>query len=632
MQFTRIKHLSKRFFELGARQSFTVLRARIEQKTFELLWRPKAQAKKAYHTWHKIQSNHNSAQAFEHFFKQLSFKQLPDISLQSPKHAILEKANEYSLNTFDLLGSGTQTFNSLPWHEDFRLKAQSPQADNSFDRSSFYKDILIHANDSSNLAKDIKVPWELSRCRHLVVLGKAYQLSQNITFAQTFTSHIHDWINHNPYLIGINWVCPMEVGIRALNWIWAWNYFKDSSEIESEFWQTFTCSLYDHAHYLEHNWEIYDGKTNNHYLSGLVGYFYLCFYFQDFPGFDRKKAWCYEEIIKEFNKQIFDEGTSYEGSTAYHNLVTELLWHFKFLCETQGMELPNEFHQKFERMREFSNWCMMNEQETVKIGDDDSGTVLDSYLGKPVRKANIITQGIKTYPHFGLSIIKSSPWHVTLRHYAYKKHQSSGHFHNDTLSITLAVNGIPIFIDPGSYVYTPSAAWRNHFRSVKAHNTFFLDGHEPAPFDDRMFALELPEALEHHSARNKQDIITLSSSHALYKRFDLEAHRTISIKSGELEISDFWTLLHNKNNNPLKTTWNFTLHPEIVVVNHEGTWVFVHQQEEILHLQSAIEFSLEDGWMAHHYGNKLKTTCLKGQQELSINETKSIRITTKKKR
>ena len=70
------------------------------------------------------------------------------------------------------------------------------------------------------------------------------------------------------------------------------------------------------------------------------------------------------------------------------------------------------------------------------------------------------------FPQFGLSIVKTNNWHITLRHHAYNALQPTGHFHNDIGSITLAVNGIPVIIDPGSFVYTPSAMWRNYFRSV----------------------------------------------------------------------------------------------------------------------------------------------------------------------
>ena len=106
---------------------------------------------------------------------------------------------------------------------------------------------------------------------------------------------------------------------------------------------------------------------------------------------------------------------------------------------------------------------------------------------------------VACFPQFGLSIIKTNNWHVTLRHHAYNALQPTGHFHNDIGSITLAVNGIPVIVDPGSFVYTPSAMWRNYFRSVAVHNTSFIDGIEPVLLSDELFVLNIPEYADEYA-------------------------------------------------------------------------------------------------------------------------------------
>ncbi len=37
----------------------------------------------------------------------------------------------------------------------------------------------------------------------------------------------------------------MEVGIRAINWIIAWEFFKHEPSITLDFWERFIGSLYD---------------------------------------------------------------------------------------------------------------------------------------------------------------------------------------------------------------------------------------------------------------------------------------------------------------------------------------------------------------------------------------------------
>jgi uncharacterized heparinase superfamily protein len=52
------------------------------------------------------------------------------------------------------------------------------------------------------------------------------------------------------------------------------------------------------------------------------------------------------------------------------------------------------------------------------------------------------------------------------------------HTHNDKLSFTLSVEGIPFFIDPGTGVYTADPTARNRLRSTAMHNTAVIDDQE----------------------------------------------------------------------------------------------------------------------------------------------------------
>ena len=54
-------------------------------------------------------------------------------------------------------------------------------------------------------------------------------------------------------------------------------------------------------------------------------------------------------------------------------------------------------------------------------------------------------------------------------------YQNGGHAHADALSLTLAVRGVPLLIDPGTGCYTTDAAMRDRMRSTALHNTLTLD-------------------------------------------------------------------------------------------------------------------------------------------------------------
>jgi hypothetical protein len=53
----------------------------------------------------------------------------------------------------------------------------------------------------------------------------------------------------------------------------------------------------------------------------------------------------------------------------------------------------------------------------------------------------------------------------------------AAHGHADALSIALDIDGQPVVVDPGTYLYGSGGAWRNWLRSTPAHNTLNLAGH-----------------------------------------------------------------------------------------------------------------------------------------------------------
>jgi hypothetical protein len=57
---------------------------------------------------------------------------------------------------------------------------------------------------------------------------------------------------------------------------------------------------------------------------------------------------------------------------------------------------------------------------------------------------------------------------------------TSAHGHADALSFVCSADGVDWLIDPGTYVYTASRAWRDFFRSTAAHNTAVVDDQDQA--------------------------------------------------------------------------------------------------------------------------------------------------------
>lgn len=621
-----VKRYVRKFLALGPRKAFFVLNNKIIATIKGSYWRSRALNKTAHCSWRYIEKKYKAG-PFETFFATLKQQSIPPFEDKFfsavDDEQLLHDAQKVSQGCFDLLGSGNHCFTTIPWHADFRL-SQGYEGNNLFPADVYYKEYNIQAGTTESLEKDIKIPWELSRFYHLFVLGSAYKKTGDKQYAQAFIDQINDWIDKNPFLLGPNWVCPMDVAIRALNWVWGFYFFRHCDDIAQEFWQRYTTTLYDHMIYLENNWEVYDSRTSNHYLSDLVGYYYLCYFFQQLPGMRKKALWCFNELMKECDHQIFGCGTSYESSTAYHALITEIFYHVHVLAQGFGHPLTEDFTEKFHNMKIFINECTPYGGSLVHIGDDDSGKICYPDIKKLINYT--LFEGGHYYGEFGISLISTEDVHATLRHHAYKERQPSGHFHNDYASITLSLKGIDVFVDPGSYVYTASAVWRNKFRSIKSHSTFHKKGCEPVVLDDQLFRLSMPESSKYHNINYEYYARTyiMNTRHDLYQDDNLSAHREVLYKQAEgiVLINDWWSFIEERENHReiVDTEWNFILAPHInPIIAHDGIILYYNDQE-LVRIVSPLSFTLHESYVSYSYGSKASSYTLRASIPIFVEQ------------
>jgi hypothetical protein len=554
-----------------------------------------------------------------------SFSFMHTLYLNEPSTTIIKEANQYVRCTVDILGSGLREYARMPWAVDVRLQQQNPTGDIFFDSDIYFADVVIQQSPTDALTKDIRVPWELSRFTYLPIPARAYLLTGDKVYIDIIIAHWSDWLEQNPFLYGPNWVNAMEVAIRAMNWIATFDLIKHVLP-ESCVKQLIT-ALYQHMIYIEHNWEYYDSRTNNHYLTNLVGYLYVTHFFADIPSTQKKFDWCVAELMRELDKQILADGTSYEGSTQYHKLVTEVYYLAYVLLQDKHLIVSLATVTTLQRMISFLVWCTPHQGNLVTIGDHDSGIIMRGGLAYTKLAAIWSSEAQPTGPYrvfeaFGLSIIKTESWHVTLRHHAYHPRQPSGHFHNDVGSITLAVDGIPIFVDPGSFVYTASVLWRNYFRSTEVHNSCFIKGIEPVELDDNLFDLQIPNGMSNTTAYTQDDIVHLCMHHSLYKKYGLTVRRDIAYDMSlqRLTITDRW--LSKIKQLPHLSAWNFTLAPDIVPIQEcKDRWLLVHDGKPLLYLQSHdLDFVVGAAWVSPEYGVKIETHALYAQANVAIDK------------
>jgi hypothetical protein len=414
-------------------------------------------------------------------------------------------------------------YEPIDWFLDFRSGYR-------WERKALYPKARSYINFRG---ADIKVPWELSRCQHFGILGVAYLLTGNEKYAREIRNQVIDWVNNNPYCHGPNWNCTMDVGIRAANWLLAYDMIRNSKVKEDwSFLRTMFVSLLQHKEYIWNNLEWSSKLTSNHYLSDIAGLLFIVLYMPQLREVQTLKVFLKREFEKEIYKQTYPDGMDYEGSTGYHRLVLELFAFSALLAERNGLRFENRYYERLRKMFTFTHMLLREDGTIPQIGDNDNGLffkfyerdLLDhSYIsvignvffpaafaikrhsGK-IEKALFffgewtIEDGDQpvssAFPESGMYVYRNG--HVFLTVYNGRNGQNGkgGHNHNDRLSFTLRWNGMEVFIDPGTGVYTPLPDVRNLFRSTGSHSTVMVDCHEQNRYPEDGFLFMLREDIK----------------------------------------------------------------------------------------------------------------------------------------
>jgi hypothetical protein len=210
--------------------------------------------------------------------------------------------------------------------------------------------------------QDIKVPWELARMQHLPVLALAAHYARNATagfrpwqdYGNEVRSQILDFIAVNPPGFGVNWACPMDVGIRIANILIACDLLHAAGyELDASTKAILCASVRSHARHLAANLEWAPQFRANHYLADIVGLLYCAAYLQRDEESDLWLHFAAHELLSEAKRQFHEDGGNFEASVCYHRLSGEiLLWGLALL---DG--LPEEQIAILTKQRDWAGPC-----------------------------------------------------------------------------------------------------------------------------------------------------------------------------------------------------------------------------------------------------------------------------------
>ena len=450
---------------------------------------------------------------FSRFFQRLDNREkiVPEYEKRfaKEKKAILSQADELLAHKFRIFERDDIKFNGkVDWHRDFKTGRNWP--------NRFHAKINVY-DDSLGGCKYI---WELNRHQHLVPLAKVFYLTKDEKYAEEVCRQIESWIEDNPPFQGINWYSAMELAIRMISWVWAVGFIWDSKSFHSEFQKRLLSTVYLQASFINRHLSKYS-SANNHLIGEAAGLFVVGAIFSEFEEANEWTEKSAKILEQEALQQINPDGSPGEQATEY--LLFVLDFYFQVIC----LAKRNNFHFSQKMLQRIRKACDFLEQledsggHIPHFGDSDDGRA--SYLSQTfshksliLLSNNLLEAGSKdslkfndetifwllgpepeinktsdSVPQKSRSVLFETGGTAILRTENRKVSlyvdcgplgygSMAAHGHADALSFILTIDGQPIFVDPGTYLYHNAAEWRNYFRGTSAHNTIRIDGRDQA--------------------------------------------------------------------------------------------------------------------------------------------------------
>ncbi len=412
---------------------------------------------------------------------------------------------------------------------------------------------------------DVRIVWELNRFHFAPVLAEAYNKTQDKSFLLAFKQFTIDWIEKNPVSSSPNWKSSMEVSIRLINLCVAASIFYKSDKKDIIFWNKFFLALFVHADFIVNHLEWSPKIRNNHYLTNILGLLFAGLLFEKTENGKKWLEFASSEIQKEMQYQVLGDGVDFEKSTWYHGFATEMFLVAYLLMKKRNLKIDKSFENQLTKMFVFLKIITRSDGSLLSIGDNDSGRLFKNYLangfedvielGNKCLKIPNSTLGLFTFAKSGFCIYRDAELLLSFFAGPTGTLETGGHTHNSSLAFTLDVNGKPIFIDPGAYIYTGNPKMRNLFRSTAYHNTAQVDTREQNYFDENeLFKLFDKTKAEITFANKIGNAIVIAGRHYGYSDRQIVHERLIRINLDKrsIEIRDWFkgTGIHNLQ-------WNF---------------------------------------------------------------------------
>jgi len=358
---------------------------------------------------------------------------------------------------------------------------------------------------------DVKFVWELSRLQHLQVLALGARLLDRQDARNQCLRQLENWLDDNPPYTGLGYACGIELASRVVSILFIVTCL-DGSTIPASLVEKIWTALAVHGRWIARFPSLYS-SANNHLVAEAAALVVLGTVAPQLTESADWRSIGKRRLDVECGRQVFADGAGAEQSPTY--LAYTLEWLLLTHVVAQDEAMP-AIDAALRRGAMFITSVADVHGNVPYFGDCDDGVVLRPVLRDANYLASIVTgvAGVLqsdeiAHPAFrpdwralllagrpspatkvalqsavfeagGYTVLRSGDGaretYVLFDHGPLGFAHTAAHGHADALAVWLHIDGIPVFVDFGTYRYNADSGWRDWARNTAAHNTIEIDG------------------------------------------------------------------------------------------------------------------------------------------------------------
>lgn len=437
------------------------------------------------------------------------------------KNEIILFADKILNNKCILYGDEIDLGENICWNKDYISNYQ-------WEKNLYWKSDPFNTPHGT----DIKNAWEIARFHQGISLGKAYLLTGDEKYTDQFIRLFNSFRINNPFCAGVQWIDSSEVAVRLINVVYSLSFFIDSPLINELFINDFRDFALFHSVFIENNLD-YSKHRGSSYLINLLGLASAGVLFKDHHYGKKNMSFAFHNLEQEIRSQFHEDGISYEQSIPYHLVNLETLYLSKIILENSGSIFSDGYNQLLKNMFGAQFNYLREDNSVPQLGDSISSRILPfnlidndldysaplavgAYLFSEGSYKSFFPQGsaellflfgpgfVQNYSRIPLEPIeKRSKGFLKGGHYFLRGKEIDAFIEaGEIFTFDLFYKGKQFIIDPGTYSIFADPDLRNRLRSIRYHNSVYIDDQQISEF------LTHPKLLEWKS-NNDEDILAV---------------------------------------------------------------------------------------------------------------------------